>query len=436
MAILFKRGAVASIPTLAVGEPGWTTDTNELFVGSAGGNVKVTAPTVVVPPIFSKVAVAGQATVEADSTADTLTLAAGSGITITTNASTDTVTIAAAGGGPSPAYGSVRIAGITNPTYSLSIFSTGSTTANRSLTLSLGDANRTLHMTGDLAVGPAASVAGPNTGDQPCFASIAVAGQTTVEADSTADTLTLAAGSGITLTTDAATDTVTIAATAAPIADGSVTTAKLADDAVTYPKMQHVTGNRLLGRTDVAGEVEEIPCYAVTRNLLAAVSAGDFINAIVPVGVVWECDEQPPGTWLEENGQAVSRSTYFSLWLKLGTRHGAGNGTTTFNVRDRRGRATIGAGTGTGLTARSLGQAGGAETHTLSGTENGTHLHPPSAGYEGYWQRDVNNALGFTQITGTGGAFDSTPNNTGYSGSGAPHNNMQPWTVSRYWIKA
>ena len=54
---------------------------------------------------------------------------------------------------------------------------------------------------------------GTNTGDQNIFQSIAVAGQTTVVADSTTDTLTLAAGSGVTITTNATNDTVTISAT-------------------------------------------------------------------------------------------------------------------------------------------------------------------------------------------------------------------------------
>jgi hypothetical protein len=48
----------------------------------------------------------------------------------------------------------------------------------------------------------------PNT-----FGTIAVSGQPNVVADASADTLTLAAGSGITITTNAGTDTVTIAAT-------------------------------------------------------------------------------------------------------------------------------------------------------------------------------------------------------------------------------
>ena len=51
---------------------------------------------------------------------------------------------------------------------------------------------------------------GTNTGDQNVFSTVAVAGQSNVVADSTSDTLTLAAGTGITLTTDASTDTVTI----------------------------------------------------------------------------------------------------------------------------------------------------------------------------------------------------------------------------------
>jgi hypothetical protein len=48
---------------------------------------------------FSTIAVSGQSDVVADSTGDTLTLAAGSNVTLTTNAGTDTVTIAASGGG-------------------------------------------------------------------------------------------------------------------------------------------------------------------------------------------------------------------------------------------------------------------------------------------------------------------------------------------------
>ena len=112
---------------------------------------------------------------------------------------------------------------------------------------------------------------GTNTGDQNLFQTIAVAGQSNVVADTTSDTLTLAAGSNITITTNAGTDTVTIAATDTGINQltGDVTAgpgngsqvATIANDAVTYAKMQNVSAaSKLLGRGSAAGsgDVEEI----------------------------------------------------------------------------------------------------------------------------------------------------------------------------------
>lgn len=60
--------------------------------------------------------------------------------------------------------------------------------------------------------GATATVSGTNTGDQLTFKTISVSGQPDVVADTTSDTLTVVAGTGITLTTDATTDTLTIAA--------------------------------------------------------------------------------------------------------------------------------------------------------------------------------------------------------------------------------
>jgi hypothetical protein len=59
--------------------------------------------------------------------------------------------------------------------------------------------------------------------NQNAFSNVAVAGQTTVAADTKTDTLTLVAGSNITLTTDASTDSITIAASGGGTASDSFT---------------------------------------------------------------------------------------------------------------------------------------------------------------------------------------------------------------------
>jgi microcystin-dependent protein len=86
----------------------------------------------------------------------------------------------------------------------------------------------------------------------------------------------------------------------------------------------------------------------------------------------------PPPGWLLCDGQAYSRSTYNALFNALGGSNspwGQGDGYSTFNVPDLRGRATIGAGGGAGLTYRPAGQKGGEETHLLSVAELASHTH-------------------------------------------------------------
>lgn len=68
--------------------------------------------------------------------------------------------------------------------------------------------------------------------------------------------------------------------------DGSVTTAKIADDAVTYAKLQNVSAtDRLLGRSSAgAGDVQEITCTAFGRSLIddADAAAGRTTLGVAP----------------------------------------------------------------------------------------------------------------------------------------------------------
>ncbi len=132
-----------------------------------------------------------------------------------------------------------------------------------------------------------------------------------------------------------------------------------------------------------------------------------------------------PAGWLDCNGAAVSRSTYAALFTEIGTAYGVGDGATTFNLPDFRGRSIIGAGTGSGLTARARGASGGAESHPLTSGENGAHTHGTYC--------SSNTAAGGT-INGSGnGSFTVV---AGRSGSGTAHNNMQPWGCAFIIIKA
>lgn len=68
-----------------------------------------------------------------------------------------------------------------------------------------------------------------------------------------------------------------------------------------------------------------------------------------------------PTGWLLCNGQAVSRTTYAALFSAIGTAWGSGDGSTTFNVPDLRGRVPRGvAASGDG---DELGDEFGSDTH-------------------------------------------------------------------------
>lgn len=75
----------------------------------------------------------------------------------------------------------------------------------------------------------------------------------------------------------------------------------------------------------------------------------------IPVGasLEWNSDTLPPG-FLFENGQAVSRSAYSLLFARLGTVHGPGDGSSTFNLPDKRNVTSIGKGNMGGAADRGL----------------------------------------------------------------------------------
>jgi hypothetical protein len=200
--------------------------------------------------IFSTIAVAGQSNVVADSATDTLTLIAGTNVTITTNATTDAITINAAGGGASTLNDLSDVV-ISAPTTNQVLKYDGSNWVN----------------------GTDATGEGGATSDS--FTTIAVAGQSNVVADSSTDTLTLVASTGISITTNATTDTITIASTVAAGATaftGLTDRSDLTVDQFYLPAITRlvVTANGTSAyRFDQYGTADDPTIYAISGTTIA-----------------------------------------------------------------------------------------------------------------------------------------------------------------------
>ncbi len=81
-----------------------------------------------------------------------------------------------------------------------------------------------------------------------------------------------------------------------------------------------------------------------------------------------------PRGWALCDGQLLPIAQHTALFSLLGTTYG-GDGRTTFQLPDLRGRAAVHAGQGPGLTQRRLGEKGGAEQVTLTGAQMPSHRH-------------------------------------------------------------
>jgi len=152
-------------------------------------------------------------------------------------------------------------------------------------------------------------------------------------------------------------------------------------------------------------------------------------------------------------GQELNRTTYATLFGVIGTTYGTGDGSTTFNVPDLRGRAVAGqddmggssadrlTGQSGGVDGDTLGATGGAETHTLTGAQSGTsaHGHTISGGIlsggitgssTGLRSRNDLSSVQFNE------GFDNfTVANSTEADASQAHNNVQPTIILNYIIK-
>jgi microcystin-dependent protein len=101
----------------------------------------------------------------------------------------------------------------------------------------------------------------------------------------------------------------------------------------------------------------------------------DTVDALLPTGImwIWPTDTAPTG-YLLCRGQAISRTTYASLFAIIGTTYGVGDNSTTFNLPNGAGKVFVGKDS-TQAEFDTLGETGGANTVTLAATQIPGHTH-------------------------------------------------------------
>lgn len=138
--------------------------------------------------------------------------------------------------------------------------------------------------------------------------------------------------------------------------------------------------------------------------------------------------ESIPGGYLVCDGSAVSRTEYSELFDVIGTIYGSGDGSTTFNLPDLRGRVVTGLNT-TNSNFNVLGKTGGEEAVTLTIENIPSHAHG-TAVTDSSMGASAGNASMITGYQKTNGYP------TGATGGGQAHNNLQPYITINYLIRA
>lgn len=134
----------------------------------------------------------------------------------------------------------------------------------------------------------------------------------------------------------------------------------------------------------------------------------------------------PPPGWLICDGSEVSRGTYAELFLAIGTTYGEGDGSTTFNIPNLKGKVVVGIDE-SDTDFNATGKTGGEKTHILTISEMPSHTHS-------FIDRYVGGGSKWGSTSAAQYAETSDSYTTDSAGGGSAHNNLQPYMALNYII--
>lgn len=205
-------------------------------------------------------------------------------------------------------------------------------------------------------------------------------------------------------------------------------------DTLTITREQEDTS----ARTVVEGDVVLL---AITKKHIDDISdvvdsIEGFENSLVPAGgITMFAGGVAPTGYLLCDGSAVSRETYADLFAVISDTYGEGDGSTTFNLPDLKGKVVVGYDS-TDTDFDALAEEGGVKEVTLTSAQSGLKAHnhtvqlAEGSGGSSYKVADVTANLS----NAISNNFGATQNNTASDASEA-HTNLQPYIVLNYIIK-